>query len=74
MAFPVAQTIRRIGFTKLHKASGIPLRTLFRWAEEDALPGKSQSARDARRRQLEDAIAKISGEEMPSPRKRRAAA
>jgi hypothetical protein len=74
MAFPVAQTIKRIGFTKLHRASGIPLRTLFRWAEEDALPGRSDSARDARRRQLEEAIAKVEGQPRPTPKKQRKAA
>ena len=43
-AMKVADTILAVNVKALAVASGVPVRTLYRWAEEDRIPGRDVDA------------------------------
>lgn len=57
MNYPVRETINEIGPAALATVSGIPVRTLYRWAENDKVPGKG-ATHDWRLGQLKAAVDK----------------
>lgn len=42
---PVAATLKDINLKELALASGIPYRTLYRWREDDRVPGRETTQR-----------------------------
>ncbi len=58
MTISVAETIKGAGVKELHEATGIPVRTLYRWAENDEIPG-SGGVKDFRLKVLTDAAKKL---------------
>ena len=69
MTFPVAQTIKQVGAPELAEATGIPLRTIYRWQKLDKVSGKGV-IHDLRLSLLKDAAQRLSA---PKSKKRRAA-
>jgi hypothetical protein len=71
MNISVAQAIRDHGAEALAVASGIPKRTLYRWAEKDEIPGSGVS-QEWRLNQLRDALLKIGKHSAPKTKRRAA--
>jgi hypothetical protein len=40
MSIAVTETIDNVGIDRLHRFSGIPIRTLYNWRKANKLPGK----------------------------------
>lgn len=59
MEISLAKTIETHGVEKLNAATGIPVRTLYRWAKE-GVPGNGV-AQDWRLNQIKAAIEKLDG-------------
>lgn len=73
-----AKIVEDYGLEAVNRASGIPMSTLWRWAEKDSIPGTDGTKR-MREAQLASALNKLISEGTPKmqraakPKKRRAA-
>lgn len=73
MSIAVREIIKDIGAEALCRASGIPLRTLYRWQANDAIPG-SGPRYEWTVKHFQEAVAKARAEKRKAaPKKRRAA-
>ncbi|TAJ89701.1 hypothetical protein [Reyranella sp.] len=80
MSIAVRETIKTVGVDRLHRFSGIPIRTLYNWSKADKLPGKGATL-EWRLSQFKVAAAQAAAEKareelterMAPARKRRAA-
>ena len=58
MTLSIKETIEELGVAELSKASGIPYSTIYRWAEQDKVPGAG-TRHDWRMQQLMRAVEKV---------------
>lgn len=70
MEISPAKIVEEYGLSVVHRASGIPIGTLARWAEKDEVPG-TEGTKRMREAQLASALAKLKAD--GTPKKRRAA-
>lgn len=61
MELPVAKTIEKVGIPALRDATGLPFSTLFRWQQNDNIPGQGTNKR--LKRELFESAAKVIAEE-----------
>lgn len=74
MSIAVRELIKDIGVENLRRVSGIPVRTLYRWQANDAIPG-SGPRHEWTVKHFQEAVAKARAEKRRKPtlKKRRAA-
>lgn len=73
MSIAVTELIDELGVENLRRVSGIPKRTLYRWREENRIPG-SGPRHEWTVRQFRDAVAKARKKGCKPPKRTRRAA
>jgi hypothetical protein len=66
-----AKLVKEYGLSVVHRASGIPIGTLARWAQKDEVPG-TEGTKRMREAQLASALAKLKADGTPKKQRRAA--
>ena len=73
MDIAVTELIKEVGVENLRRVSGIPVRTLYRWQEQNKIPGTGVR-HELTVKHFQEAVAKARAEKRkPAPKRRRAA-
>ncbi len=73
MSIPVQSTIAELTPTAVARAMGFPISTVFRWMNEDRIPGRG-TAHKMRREKFEEAAKRLKADQAKPSKPRKVAA